>query len=59
MTEREQQIQKINDSLDYGIEQLHEAKKFLREGMNREAQILVGNARESARQVWVKLGVFK
>ncbi len=27
MTEREQQIQKINDSLDYGIEQLHEAKK--------------------------------
>lgn len=49
MTEREQQIQKINDSLDYGIEQLHEAKKFLREGMNREAQILVGNARESAR----------
>lgn len=37
MTEREQQIQKINESLDYGIEQLHEAKKFLREGMNREA----------------------
>lgn len=59
MTEREQQIQKINDSLDYGIEQLHEAKKFLCEGMNREVQILVGNARESARQVWVRLGVLK